>query len=270
MSDMQVVRSRENPHVRRLDALLRHKKAREESGLFVLEGSRLCLDAMDAGLRPQSVLLTPRALQKTPALASLVWAAAQTIWLDENLADRISETKTPQGVFAILCRPPEIPVEINPQGRYLLLHMVRDPGNLGGILRTAAALGAGAAFLCGCAEVYAPKALRASMGGVFRLPIAHTDDIYGQIKVLRGAGIEVLAAALKEDSLAPVRLGEPGGKAVLIGNEGDGLPEDVLYECTGSVSIPMQGGTESLNAAMAAGILLWEMLNGSWKIENGN
>jgi len=214
---------------------------------------------MDAGLRPKSVLLTPRVLQKNPELAALVWAAPQTVWLDESLAERISDTQTSQGVFAIL-EPPPARLEISPQGRYLLLHQVRDPGNLGGILRTAAALGTSAAILCGCVELYSPKTLRASMGGVFRLPVAQSHDIHGQIKALREAGVQVFAAALKEDAHPLECLREPGGKAVLIGNEGSGLPEDVTVACTGSVAIPMQGGTQSLNAAMAAGILLWEML----------
>ena len=260
MPDLQVIRSRENPHIRQLDLLLGRKKAREESGLFVLEGPRLCLDALDAGLRPQSMLLTQSAMQKNPELAALTEAATQTVWLDETLADRLGDAKTPQGVFAILRQPEPPLVEIIPQGRYLLLHMVRDPGNLGGILRTAAALGADAAFLCGCAETYSPKTLRASMGGVFRLPIVHTDDIHGQIQTLRRAGVEVFAGALQKDARPPACLGAPGGKAVLVGNEGAGLPDDVIAGCTGSVAIPMRGGTQSLNAAMAAGILLWEMM----------
>ena len=268
MPDTQAIRSRENPHVRQLDSLLRRKKAREESGLFVLEGSRLCLDALDVGLRPRSVLLTPQALQKTRALLPLVESAPQIIWLDESLAERISEQGATQGVFAILEQPHSTPLEISSQGRYLILHEVRDPGNLGGILRTAAALGVSAAFLCGCAELYSPKTLRASMGGVFRLPVIQTDKIHRQIKTLCESGIEVFAAALKSGVHQPCYLGEPGGKAIIIGNEGAGLPEDITCECTGSVAIPMQGGTQSLNAAMAAGILLWEMLKREPQITN--
>ena len=270
MLDIQLIRSRENIYVRQLDSLLRYRKTREESGLFVLEGTRLCLDALLAGLRPRSVLLTPRALAKTPELTALTQAAPKTIWLEESLAGRISNTKTTQGVFALFEQPPPAKPEISPRGRYLLLHMVRDPGNLGGILRTAAALGADAAFLCGCAEVYSPKTLRSSMGGVFRLPIAYTESICEQISSLRKAGVRVFAGALGEDARPPSCLGEPGGKAVLIGNEGDGLPEEVTSACTASVVIPMQGGTQSLNAAMAAGILLWEMLRAVDSSREGN
>jgi len=260
MSDMQVVRSRENPHAKRLDALLRQKKARETSGLFVLEGSRLCLDALSAGLRPESVLITQSALQRNPGLAVLLQASPQTIWLAETLSERLGDTKNPQGVFAVLKTPtPDLP-EINEQGRYLLLYQVRDPGNLGGILRTAAALGASAAFLCECAELYSPKVLRASMGGVFRLPAIPVSDMVEQIQTLRRKSVEVYAAAVREDALSPACLSGGVGKAILIGNEGSGLPNSVVEECTASLAIPMKGGSQSLNAAMAAGILLWEML----------
>ena len=260
MSDMQVVTSRENSHAKRLDSLLRQRKAREESGLFVLEGVRLCLDSMSAGLRPQSVYLTPSALQRHPELAAMVWASPQTVWLDETLAARLGDTKTPQGVFAILETPRPGPPRLSPDVRCLILHQIRDPGNLGGILRTAAALGAHAVFLCECTELYSPKTLRASMGGVWRVPITQIDDAAGHISALRAAGIETYAAALTDTAHPPACLREGGGKAILIGNEADGLPQSLIAACTGALSIPMRGGVESLNASAAAAILLWEML----------
>ena len=260
MSDMQVIKSRENLHAKRLDALLRQKKAREASGLFVLEGARLCLDALSAGLHPESVLLTLSALRKNPGLAALTEQSPQTIWLDETLAERLGDTKTPQGVFAILKMPAPVQVDIHPQGRYLLLHQVRDPGNLGGILRTAAALGVSAVFLCDCAELYSPKVLRASMGGVFRLPVASVDDMAVQIQSLRQSSVETYAAAIRQGARSPGRLSGEGAKAILIGNEGTGLPDDLIAACNDCVAIPMKSGSESLNAAMAAGILMWEML----------
>jgi len=260
MSDMQVVRSRDNPHAKRLDALLRQKKAREASGLFVLEGSRLCVDAIGAGLWPESLLITPSAAQKNDVLTALTETVPETVWLDETLAERLGETKTPQGVFAVFENPAPPVIEVDKDGRYLLLYQVRDPGNLGGILRTAAALGATAAFLCECAELYSPKVLRASMGGAFRVPVSQVDDMAPLIKTLREFSIGVYAAALEEGCTSPVCLNNEGGKAVLIGNEAFGLNGQLIDACTGSVAIPMKGGSQSLNAAMAAGILLWEML----------
>jgi len=260
MSDIQIVTSRENLHAKRLDSLLRQKKARDESGLFVLEGARLCLDSTAAGLRPESVYLTPSAIKKNPGLSAMVGVSPQTVWLDEGLAARLGDTANPQGVFAVFKKTAPSSFEISARGKYILLYQVRDPGNLGSVLRTAAALGADGAFLCECAELYSPKVLRASMGGVWRLPVLAVEDMAEQVNAFRRSGVEVYAAADREDALFPGCLAGAGGKAVLIGNEGDGLPDSLIAACSGSVAIPMKNGSESLNAAMAAGILLWEML----------
>jgi len=263
VTENKIVTSRENPHVKRLDALLRQKKAREESGLFVLEGARLCLDAVQSGLSIECVYLTRESAEKTPALLNLAEAAGQTVWLSESLAGRLGETKTPQGVFAVLpaCALPRLG-NPKPDGRYLLLYQVRDPGNLGGILRTAAALGGDGAYLCDCAEHVSPKVLRASMGGIFRLPLAVVDDMAALVARLSNVGVQTFAAA-GGGTTAPQVLAGQGGKAVLIGNEGNGLPDDLTAACTATVSIPMKTGNESLNAAMAAGILMWEMIKDS-------
>jgi len=228
-----------------------------------LEGARLCLDAIQAGLPVESVCLTPVAFEKYPGLAALTGVAPQVVWVGETLAGRLGDTQNSQGVFAVL-RTSALPVleKVEADGRYLLLHRVRDPGNLGGILRTAAALGASGAFLCGCAEHTAPKVLRASMGGVFRLPLMQVGEMAAQIQLLGDLGIGTYAAAAREEASAPSILSEPGGKGVLIGNEGDGLPVELIDVCKDAVAIPMKTGSESLNAAMAAGILLWEMMKG--------
>lgn len=257
------VTSRSNPQVRLLDELLRQKKARQASGLFALEGRRLVLDAWEAGLCPQTLYLTAGAWSRSAdELAPLCDRAEQTVWLAEELAARVGDTQSPQGVFAVCHRPAPGPdgVQLKGDGRYLLLYRVRDPGNLGSILRTAAALGADGALLCDCAELYAPKTLRASMGGVWRLPVALWQEPGPMLAALREAGIPVLAAALRRDAAGPEGLSQSAGRAVLIGNEGDGLPEELINACDGAVMLPMEGGSDSLGAAMAAGILLWEML----------
>lgn len=262
LEEISVLTSRSNQHVQQLDGLLRRKKEREASGRFVLEGRRLCLDAAEKGLTPEYLFLTKEAFQKAPEkLTNLVLAAGETVWLSEELSVRIGDTQTPQGVFAIFRTPSFAPEAVPhiPQGRYLLLHQIRDPGNLGSILRTAAALGATGVFLCQCAELCSPKTLRASMGGIWRLPIGVCEEMPLQIQKLQEIGIYTIAAALKEDAVGPEALQRPGGKAVLIGNEGDGLPDELIRACDQGVMLPMQGGAESLGAAMAAGILLWEL-----------
>jgi len=256
------ITSRSNRQAKRLDMLLRNKKAREESGEFALEGARLCLDALERGVAVLCVLLTLSAYKKNPALEGLVSAAGEVAWLDESLAARLGDTQNPQGIFCV-CKTPSLThtaVPICGDGRYLLLHGVRDPGNLGAILRTAAAFGADGAFLCDCAELFSPKVLRASMGGVWRLPAAVCPDMTGKIRELREAGVKVYAATPQGDAKSPDCLSGRHGRAVLIGSEGDGLPETLISLCDTALAIPMQGGSESLNAAVAAGILLWEML----------
>ncbi len=260
---IRLVTSRNNPHVRQLDDLLRRKKAREESSLMALEGRRLVVDAWAAGLVPQTLFITPEAWQKAPKeLEPLLHSAREVVWLDASLAARIGDTQAPQGVFA-LCPQPSLEKEkvpVRPDGRYLLLHKVRDPGNLGSILRTAAALGADGAFLCECVEVFSPKVLRASMGGVWRLPIALTDTLEPVLSLLREAGVATFAAALRQGAKGPECLALAKGRAVLIGNEGDGLPDHLIDACDHVVMLPMKSGSDSLGASMAAGILLWEML----------
>lgn len=253
--------SRANPHIRRLDDLLHKKKVREESGLFALEGRRLCLDAQAAGVPLQQLFVTPSACRKAPeALRPLLEGAGQVLWLEEDLARRIGDTQSPQGLFAV-CPAPDFfrALPVGGPGRHLLLYQVRDPGNLGSILRTAAALGAESAHLCDCAEVLSPKVLRAAMGGVWRLPVMLHRDPFAMVALLQGAGVPVFAAALAAGAGGPEQLAGPEGLGLLVGNEGSGLPPELIAACRGVVTLPMQGGIDSLGAAMAAGILLWEM-----------
>lgn len=256
-----LITSRGNTHIRQLDALLRQKKAREQSGLFALEGRRLCLDGWKAGLVPEQLLLTAEAYHKAPGeLHPLVQGAGQVLWLDKELAERLGDTQNSQGIFSV-CRAPAFLPEQMPllqDGRYLLLYQVRDPGNVGSILRTAAALGMTGICLCDCAELLAPKVLRASMGGIWRMPVALWVEPAPMVQHLQAANIPVFAAALHSGAKGLEQLEEPGG-AVLIGNEGDGLPEDLIDCCNGRIQLPMQGGSDSLGAAMAAGIFIWEM-----------
>lgn len=253
------VSSRQNPQVKRLRMLLAHKKAREEEGAFALEGARLCLDALRAGVALETVFVTAQALEKHPPLAALTDAAPRVVLLDGELAAGIGDTQSAQGVFAVCPIPAPAVFSPRADGKYLLLHEIRDPGNLGAILRTAAALGATGVLLAGCAELWSPKVLRASMGGVWRVPVYLCGDMRDEIARLRGAGVAVFAAALREYAAGPGRLTKDGGCAVLVGNEGAGLPEALIEAADEAVMIPMKGETESLGVAMAAGILLWAM-----------
>ena len=149
----------------------------------------------------------------------------------------------------------------------ILLDAVRDPLNVGAIIRSAAALGVGHLILSAdCADIYHPRAVRAAMGPLFSLPITRVDDLAGTVRALREGGRSVYAAALDDTAL---RLGSsewamelrssPRALCAVIGNEGHGISEDVLRACTRSVYIPMEADTESLNAGVAAALLMWEL-----------
>ncbi|MDR2909741.1 MAG: RNA methyltransferase [Oscillospiraceae bacterium] len=256
-----VVTSRRNPQVMLLDSLLRQKKAREERGLFVLEGARLCQDAFEAGVIFELVFATEQALGRYPGLLAMSEGAGKTgklILIGEGLAERVADTGSTQGVFAV-CKAFSPPEFLPSWGkRYILLSEIRDPGNLGAILRTAAALGMDGAVISCCAELFSPRVLRASMGGIWRLPVYTFGDIMAPIALLKKAGVPVCAAALRDEAEGVGVLSGPEGAAILVGNEGAGLPRELIESADRIVRIPMEKETESLGAAMAAGILMWE------------
>lgn len=258
---MELITSRENQSVKELTGLLTQKKKRDSRRLFVLEGARLCLDALESGVTIRAVYITPQSLELYRDLGDLVDGRCKVVWLHEDLARKISDTKSPQGVFCICERldNPGFADKIKGNGKYLILDGLQDPGNLGTILRTAQALGVDGAFLCGCPDVYSPKVLRSAMGGLFRLPFAVEDAAAAVVARLQKQGVPVYAAALTPHAASPGQLDLSGGCCVLIGNEGAGLSPEVIRACTGSVMIPMADDANSLNAAAAAAILLWEM-----------
>lgn len=262
MADKKIT-SRQSPAVKRYVQLAGSRRARYEQELFVTEGVKLTGEAFAAGYRPVELFATEEVFESAFDILSPVALAAESFYrITPVVADKLAQSVSPQGVFGVfrMLDNGTQPVKISSNGRFLLLSSLQDPGNLGAILRTAAAFGARVVLSGDCPDLYSPKVLRASMGGVFRAPVAVSDDLGGWIDALREAGVPVWAAALRQDAkqLREVSLGE-GGYAVVIGNEGNGLADEIVARCTGSLIIPMEPGSESLNAAMAAGIFLWEM-----------
>lgn len=247
--------SRKNDIVRRFRELLRDKKLRDMQGVFVAEGDHLCKEAVQSGLEISFALATERALKKYPAATELISAAKGHAVISEDIAEYISDTKAPQGLFAEIRRSaaPQVP-----SGKLVLLDGVQDPGNVGTIIRTAEALGIKGVLLSpACADVYSPKTLRASMGSVFRLPCV-VCDIPQIITALRNDGYTVYGSMLDETAQ---RLGDISfcdKSAVVIGSEGSGISEETKSACTGGLYIPISGA-ESLNAAAAASMILWEL-----------
>ena len=259
------ITSRTNPKTV-LYAGLSDRKKREEAGLFLAEGVKLTRDALAAGFPAREILLAEEALRKTPeaeALAREAHARGIPLTLFSDTAfEKISTEKAPQGIIAVLRLPEKnkgADFDRWAEGkRLLMLDEIRDPGNLGTILRSAEALGVNGAILSGCADPWQPKAVRAAMGTLFRLPLWIAADGADCVRRLKSAGRRVQAAALGKNDLTLGEFEPLPGDCPVIGNEGHGISPAVLAEADACLRIPMAGGAESLNASAAAACILWE------------
>ncbi|HJC01526.1 MAG TPA: RNA methyltransferase [Candidatus Gemmiger stercoripullorum] len=253
---MDVITSRENPRIKRACALRDSEKQRAAAGLFFAEGPKLCLE-LARGCRAAELYATAPALAHTPALAALGPAVAE---ITQPVAEKLAGTRSTQGVFALFETPATDPAPLLATARRILaLEAVQDPGNVGTLLRSAAAFGFDAVLLGpGCAAPFSPKVLRASMGAAGRLPLGVCADLPAALGALRGRGVACLAAALyKARPLDAVGTQFPGGVCVVIGSEGQGLSDAAIAACSAAVRIPMTDRVESLNAGVAGSILLW-------------
>ena len=257
------ITSRDNPILKEYTRLMADASYRRESGLFALEGARLCADAAVSGMEIRTVLYTARAAEQYGSyLKPLLSSCSDLREIAAPLARRLSSTQAPQGIFCI-CRRLDNQLslgKIERYGRYLLLEDVQDPGNLGSIVRTAEALGMNGLFLTpGCCDLYNPKVLRGSMGGVFRLATGRTGDLPRLLAYLREKGLSSFACVADARALPVQEAGLGKGCICLIGNEGAGLRPETAALCDRRITIPMEGRAESLNASIAAAIVLWEM-----------
>ncbi len=254
---MQYISSRDNPNIKLYRKLSESKKYRRETGMFVLEGVRLINDAVNEGAELCSVFAAESCAEKFFSQTDI--SGAERYIVTDGLAEKLSDTGNTQGVFAVCRIPRGLPVQdmIRSGGRYILLYEVRDPGNLGTIIRTADAVGVNGVFLSECCELYNPKAVRSTMGSLFRLNVMEIrfDEIF---PLFEKNGIKTFAAVVDSDAVPLTECDFSGGAAVLIGNEGNGLPNEISRMCSERLTIKMHGNIDSLNAAMAAGIIMWE------------
>ncbi len=259
---MQIT-SRDNRLIKEGRRLSADARARRESGRFFLEGARLCEDAALSGVEIETVLCTPRAAETyARQLSALLARGAQRVDITEEIARHLADTASPQGIFC-LCRTLDKPgglATINRMGRYIALEDVQDPANLGAVIRTAEAFGIDGMLLsAGCCDLYNPKVLRASMGGVFRLPFYPVPSMKAAVEELRAAGMTCHACVPDTQAIPLQRAAFGPGTVCLVGNEGNGLQPGTIAACNDRITIPMAGRAESLNASMAAGIVLWEL-----------
>lgn len=247
---MECVTSRQNPLFQQIRKLNASASFRRSQGLFVCEGPKLLAEALKWGWRvPAVVSAQGTALPEIPG--------ARRVETPGDVLKSLADTQSPQGVV-FLCALPgtALPDKLEP-GRYLVLDGVQDPGNLGTVWRTADAMGAKGLLLTGgCADPFGPKAVRATMGACFRLPVWRGEPRAVRA-LLDASGIPLYATALREDTV-DVRRADLSRAAVVIGSEGRGISEEMLALCEKALKIPMEEKCESLNAAVAAAVVLWE------------
>lgn len=244
-------------------AELKQKKHRTERGEFIAEGLRTAEEAVSYG-KVRTLFYTQEAAAGERMQQLLENAAAQNIKLvcvAENVLKKIADTETPQGVIAVCAMPETKLDDLLTSGQMLLvLDRVGDPGNMGTMLRTADAAGIGGVVLLkGCVDAYAPKTVRSSMGSLFHVPVAAGLDEAAFCRSAQAAGYELLVTTLDgADNLYKADLS--GRLAFVMGNEAGGVSDYLLQKADKKVFIPMQGRAESLNVAMAAGIVMFEAL----------
>jgi len=255
MGRITVITSSQNSKLKLVRALLGRAKERREAGMFVVEGVRLIEEAVISNWGVRFALYDESLSERGRLLVeSLKSRGVEVEMVSENLMKSLSETETPQGIVAVLeLTQLPIPSLLN---FILIPDQIRDPGNLGTLLRTAAATGVQAVLLPPeTTDAFAPKVVRSGMGAHFRLPIHSTtwDDIREQAK-----GMQIYLAEMNGKSCWETDLRQP--LALIIGSEAEGASEEARKLATKKISIPMSGNVESLNAGIAGSVLMFEVV----------
>ena len=251
---MEIITSKNNPAVVAA-AKLADKKYRERTQTFAFEGIKLFREAFSAGVRFSRVFVTEEAYEKYEELSALPEGVLSVV--SDAVYGKLSFESAPQGVFSVA---EYFSVQTGKDSSFvILLDGVADPGNFGAVLRSAEAFGVDTVYMGGNGvDLYNPKTVRAGMGSLFRTDVRRVNDIAAHIKALQQEGFRIFATALDKRSLDIRRVDFSGKIGFVIGNEGHGISQEVIEACDGTVIIPMREGPESLNAAVASSVVMWE------------
>lgn len=268
----ELITSRANPLVK-WGASLSDKKGRDDARSFILEGEKLTYEAIEAGLPITHIFISEDREQKilsklTPLLDGGKNEDVRIITLSKSAFDKISTEKSPQGVISVSKYLDFFNINdiiynkdfsILPDERIIVLCSVRDPLNLGSVIRSAAAFEADRIVITSdCADVYNPKTVRSAMGSLFKVKISRVESLADFISHIQALGRRAFCAELRAGARSIKEIGLKSSDVIVIGNEGHGIPEEISMLCDGSVYIPISKKTESLNASVAAAIFMWE------------
>ncbi len=272
MLNVEYISSRNNPIVK-WAASLSDKKGREASKSFIAEGEKLTFEAISASLPITHIFISESQKDKVAdkllrELADKNYSDVRIITLADSAFEKISTEKSPQGVICVIKHLDFFSIIdiiykkdffLNSHERAIALCSVRDPGNLGAVIRSSVAFGVDRIILSAdCADVYNPKTVRSAMGSLFRVKISIVADMPEFINAAKENGRRVYAAELSDGAKPLSDISLTPSDIVIIGNEGHGIPSDVSNLTNGSVYIPISKKTESLNASVAAAIFMWE------------
>ena len=260
---MEKITSKANDRIKYAVKIRENATFRKQEKLFFTEGARLCFDAASSGVEICELYVTEKALSKYEDYVRLVEKSAERCFVvSEDVAEKLSDTKNNQGVFC-LCKMLDKNTNIGKikyNGKYIALEGVSNPANFGAVVRTAEAVGLDGVIVSGGCDIYNPKSQRAAMGSLFRLNVVETDDLPKTLKLLSENGMSIYAGVPAPSAEKITEVDMNGGVVAVIGNEGNGITEETCYAATKLVTIPMKGRAESLNAAAAASIIIWEMM----------
>lgn len=251
----QLITSRDNKYVK-LAKTLCTKQGRDKEGMFIIEGYRNVKDAADKNAKIEFILVSEKcSYDLAPFKGKKVFVLAPRIF------DYVSDTVTPQGIAAV-CRMEEIEfsdIEEDENGMVVVCENLQDPGNAGTIIRTADAAGAKAVIMAkGCVDIYNPKVVRSVMSSLFSVKVVRNKNMDSIFGYLKNNKYRAVAGALNEKSVDLFDSDLKGKCALFIGNEGNGLCADTVKRCDVTLTIPMLGGAESLNASVAAAVMMYE------------
>lgn len=248
-----MISSTSNPQVKWVVSLQKKAKARREEKLFVVEGRKMVCEAVNYGL--EKVYATERFMSEH----ELPFADVEIV--SDSVFSHMSDTMSPQGILAVVKQPEYTVSEITGRDSnplIVILENIRDPGNLGTILRTAEGAGVtGVIMSRDTVDIFNPKVIRSTMGSIYRVPFVYADDIYESIGFIKNAGIKLFAAHLKGSRDYDME-NYRGPSGFIIGNEANGLTDRISSLADCYIKIPMQGKVESLNASVAAALLMYE------------
>ena len=255
MADFKTVSSKDN-QIFKLCEKLAQKKYRDRLSCYLIEGENLVREAIDTGQDIRQIIISDEAVID-PELMKKAETCGKAVFMKGRLFERAAQTKTSQGILAVVSKTPETPSDPPAGSNILILDKLQDPGNLGTIIRTADAAGYGGIIAVkGTGDIYSPKVVRAAAGSLFRVPVRYADTEADALDLARSWGKKVFCTAFDTDTMY-YDADMSKDAAIVIGNEGNGVSETFIREADEAIKIPMRGDIDSLNAAVAAAVIMY-------------